>query len=62
MNSIAAYMLYSVINFGSLSRSLFHGTEQYLGEFYPALITLSNVSFVFLILWIMYRRKVFLKV
>lgn len=62
MNSIAAYMLYSVIDFSSISRSLIHGTEQVLGDFYPALITLSNVSLIFLILWIMYRRKIFLKV
>lgn len=62
MNSIAAYMLYSVINFSSISHSLFHGTELYLGEFYPALITLSDVSIIFLILWLMYRRKIFLKV
>jgi len=62
MNSIAAYMLYSIVNFGSVSRSLFYGTEQYLGDFYPALITLSNASFILLILWIMYRRKIFLKV
>ncbi len=62
MNSIAAYMLYSIVNFGSISRSLFHGTEQYLGNFYPALITLSNASLIFLILWLMYRRKIFLKV
>ncbi len=62
MNSIAAYLLYSVINFSSISHSLFHGTELYLGEFYPALITLSDVSIIFLILWLMYRRKIFLKV
>lgn len=62
MNSITAYMLYSVINFGSISRSLLYGTKQYLGEFYPALITLSDVSLIFLILWILYRRKIFLKI
>ena len=62
MNSILAYMLYQIVNFTALSESLFYGTEQYLGDYYRVLIRLANVSFIFLILWIMYRQKKFLKV
>ncbi len=62
MNSILAYMLYEIVNFSSVSVSVFHGLEQYLGDFYPALIRLGNVSIIFFILWLMYRKGKFLKV
>ena len=62
MNSIVAYMLATCVNFSSVSRSLFYGLQQYVGDFYPALIALSNATIVYLILWVMYRQKVFLKI
>lgn len=63
MNSIAAYMLASCINFSSISRSLLYGLEQYIGEgYYQALISLSNAAIIYLILWGLYRHKIFLKV
>lgn len=62
MNSILAYMLYELINFSSVSQSLFHGTEQFLGDYYQTLIRLGNVSISFFILWIMYKNGKYLKV
>ncbi|WP_423126715.1 acyltransferase family protein [Gaoshiqia sp. Z1-71] len=62
MNSILAYMLYEIINFGCISNSLLHGTEQFLGNYYGTLIKLANVSIIFFILWLMYRKGKFLKV
>ena len=62
MNSIVAYMLATCINFSSVSRSLLYGLQQYVGDFYPALIALSNATIVYLILWVMYRQRVFLKI
>jgi len=62
MNSILAYLLYEIINFSSLTTSLFHGTEQFLGDYYHVLIRLGNVSIIFFILWLMYRKGKFLKV
>ena len=62
MNSIVAYMLATCVNFSSVSRSLFYGLQQYVGDFYPALIAISNAIIIYLILWIMYRQKVFLKI
>ena len=62
MNSIIAYLLYSVINFRSVTTSLLHGTEQYLGDYYSVILRFGNCAIVFLILWIMYRNKIFLKV
>jgi predicted acyltransferase len=62
MNSIVAYMLASCISFSCIGRSLLHGLEQYVGDYYPVLIACSNAAIIYLILWILYRQKVFLKV
>lgn len=62
MNSILAYMLANVINFSCLGQSLFYGFEQYLGNYYSFLISLSNVSVIYVILWLLYKRNIFLKV
>jgi predicted acyltransferase len=62
MNSILAYMLWEILNFSSVTTSVFRGTEQYLGDYYPVLITLANVSIIFLILRQMYRKKKFLRI
>ena len=61
-NAITAYLIAEIIDFTSLSNSLLHGTKQYVGEWYPALLTLSKSVFIFLILKVMYRAKLFLKV
>ena len=62
MNSIVAYMLSMCVNFDSVSESIFFGLEQYVGDFYPVVIALSNVAIVYSILWVMYKQKLFLKV
>ena len=62
MNSIVAYMLATCVNFSSVSRSLLYGLQHYVGDFYPALIAFSNAAIVYLILWLMYRQRVFLKI
>lgn len=61
MNSIAAYTLTQIINFRGIAQSLFFGLEQYMGAYYNVLITCSQVGIIFLILLIMYRKKIFLK-
>lgn len=62
MNSILAYMLAMCVDFSCIGHSLFHGLEQYIGAYYPILITFSNVSLVYLILWCLYKRQIFLRV
>lgn len=62
MNSIMAYMLTQCINFTSVSQSIFRGLEQYIGSYYPLLITLSNIAIIYTILWWMYKKKIFLRV
>lgn len=62
MNSIAAYMLMSCINFSSVSNSLLYGLQQYTGDFYPVIIAICNSIIIYLVLRLMYKHKVFLKV
>ncbi len=62
MNSILAYVLSCVVSFTCVVTSIFWGTEQYLGEFYPVLIAFGNVSILFTILYILYKKGIFLKV
>jgi len=62
MNSILAYLLYELVDFSSVTNSLLHGAEQFLGGYYAVLIKLANVSIIFFILLLMYRKGKFLKV
>ena len=61
-NAITAYLIGELVNFRGIAESLLYGTEQYLGGWYPVLLTLCNSVVLFFILKIMYRVKLFLKV
>ena len=60
MNAITAYTVAHVFDFSSVSESLFYSLEGH--TWYPVLIAFANASIVFGILWLMYRKKLFLKV
>ncbi len=62
MNSIVAYMLANVIDFSCIGQSLLYGLEPYMGSYYSFLMTLWNVAVIYVILWIMYKKGIFLKV
>lgn len=62
MNSIVAYMLANVVNSRCIGESLFYGLEQYMGSYYSFLMTLWNIGAVYVIIWFMYKRGIFLKV
>lgn len=62
MNSIVAYMLANVVSFRCIGTSLFHGLEQYMGNYYAPLIAASNALIIYVILWLLYKRNIFLKV
>lgn len=62
MNSIVAYMLANVVNFRCIGEPLFYGLEQYMGSYYSFLMTLWNIGAVYVIIWFMYKRGIFLKV
>ena len=61
-NAITAYLIGEMVNFRGVADSLLYGTEQYIGTWYPVLLTLCNSVIVFFILKVMYRAKLFLKV
>lgn len=61
-NAITAYLLGEVINFRCVASSLLHGLEQYIGEWYPVVITAGNSLIIFAILAVLYKQKIFLKV
>ena len=61
-NAITAYLIGEMVNFCGVADSLLYGTEQYIGTWYPVLLTLCNSVIVFFILKVMYRAKLFLKV
>lgn len=62
-NAIVAYLLGEMINFRSIPDSLLYGLEQYIGSnWYEAILTLGNSIIIFLILHLMYKRKVFVKI
>ena len=60
MNAILAYCVGEIVNFTSVSASVLVGFEGM--ACYPILIALFNASILFVILWIMYKNKIFLKV
>lgn len=62
MNSITAYMLANIINFRGIGESLFFGLQPHLGSYYPVLLAVANAAIIYLILWLMYKRNIFLKV
>lgn len=61
-NAITAYLIGEMVNFRGVAGSLLYGMEQYIGDWYPVLLTLCNSIMVYLILKVMYRAKLFLKV
>ena len=62
MNSIVAYVISEVVNFRCMAHSVFWGLEQYLGAYYPCLLTFCQILIVFTILRLMYKNEVFVKV
>lgn len=61
MNSIVAYMLMSCVNFRCVAKSFFFGLEQYVGPWYDVIISASSAVLIYLVLWVLYKNRVFLK-
>ena len=61
MNSIVAYCLFEVVDFRSISHSLFFGLEQWLGIYYPLVGACVQSLLVLLIVKWMYDHKLFFK-
>lgn len=61
-NAITAYCIGEVISFRSVVYSLTYGLEHIVGQWYGVILTFGNAAVLFLILYFMYRYKIFLKV
>lgn len=62
MNSIVAYMLGEVVNFRSVVSSVTWGVEPLLGSWWDVWLTVGNYGVLFLLLWWMYSKRVFVKI
>ncbi|MGV3762276.1 acyltransferase family protein [Parapedobacter sp.] len=62
MNSILAYVMFSIIDFSSIIHSLFFGVEQFLGDYYQPFVRLCGVSIIFMVLYFFDKKKMYLKV
>lgn len=62
VNSIVAYMLSEAFSFKDVGNQLLYGLEQYVGNYYPFVLTLWEVAFVYFVLWLMSRYRIYLKV
>ena len=61
-NAITAYLIGELVNFRGIAASFLYGTEQYLQEWYPVLLTACNSMILFIILRFMYRNRIIFKV
>ena len=55
-------MLTNVVSFRCIGESLFFGTQQYLGNYYPVLIAMCNVSVIYVLLYAFSKHYIFLNV
>jgi predicted acyltransferase len=62
MNAIFAYCASHLFDFGLVADVVFHGLKQYTGDWYWFLRSLGGFSVLYLILWQMYKHKIFIKI
>jgi predicted acyltransferase len=62
MNAITIYVAASLIPFPEISRSLLGGVARYSGSFGPAAVPIGTVAIEWLLLYHLYRNRIFLRV
>jgi len=63
VNSIFAYMVYEVISWKSVAKSLFHGLDQYLSDpWYAFVLGAVGLAINAAILYYFYKKKIYLRV
>jgi len=62
LNSIAAYMLYNIFSLDKMAKYWMHGLEQYVGAYFPFIVSLCQFCILFFIIRHLYKHKIFLKV
>jgi len=61
-NAIVAYVAWHLFDFRNLSDIFTRGLEQYTGSWYNLISYTASFTAIFLILWYMNRKKIFIKV
>jgi predicted acyltransferase len=62
MNAIFAYCASHLFDFGQVADVVLGGLKQYTGDWYWFLRSLGGFSVLYLILWQMYKHKIFIKI
>ena len=62
MNAITIYVAWDFIPFAAIAKNLFDGLASHLGSGGPFLLALATVTIWWLILYDLYRRKIFLRI
>ncbi len=62
MNSIVAYMLALCVDFRCIAQSVLFGLEPYMHAWYQVLLAATNATIIYAILWMMYKKQIFLRV
>jgi len=62
VNSISIYMAYRFISFNGISENLLKGFSMHLGDFGDILISLGSLAIIWIGLYWLYRKKIFLRV
>jgi predicted acyltransferase len=62
MNAITIYFAYWFIPFASIAKSLVGGLADHLGAAGPVLVQFTAVLLVWLLLYHLYRQKIFLRI
>jgi len=62
MNAIFAYCASHMFDFGHVADVFTGGLKQYTGEWYRFIRALGGFGILYLILWQMYKRKIFIKI
>jgi predicted acyltransferase len=62
MNSITIYVASDLFDFRGIANVFIHGFAGELGAFTPSFTALSVLAVKWLLLWFLYRQKIFLRV
>ena len=62
MNSIAAYVMLSVIFYYNIGNLIFNNLQTFFGSYYGLFTAVFNVAIIYTVLWILYKKKAFIKV
>ena len=61
MNAITIYMLSDMVDFERIAKLFLQGMATHVGIFNPMIIPIGVVGVEWLLLWFLYRRKIFFK-